>query len=139
MDLIKLQIKTIRNCSKIWVAWNRKHSKLMSDLTSKSKKQIFLFRNSSRRKHQHFISRQSVPKPVLIGTFISFHTFIRVDLIYNKMDLIFAIAIFGAIVATFDVYWVLRLLLCGLISLFRQTKSVTDVSCQRYPLVSVTK
>ena len=101
----------------------------MSDLTSKSKKQILLFRNSSRRKHQHFISRQSVPKPVLIGTFISFHTFIRVDLIYKKMDLIFAIAIFGAIVATFDVYWVLRLLLCGLISLFRQTKSVTDVSC----------
>ena len=48
---------------------------------------------------------------------------------YNKMDLILAIAIFGAIVATFDVYWVLRLLLCGLISLFRQTKSVTDVSC----------
>jgi hypothetical protein len=52
------------------------------------------------------------------------------------MDLIFAIAIFGAIVATFDVYWVLRLLLCGLLSLFRQTKSVTDVSYHEVMLIS---
>ena len=94
----------------------------MSNLTPKSKKQILLFRNSSRRKHQHFIA--------VVGTFIC------VDLIYKKMDLIFYIAIFGAIVATFDVYWVLRLLLCGLLSLFRQTKSVTDVSSYEVMLIS---
>ena len=64
-------------------------------------------------------------------------TFVRLDLIFNKMDLIFAIAIFGAIVATFDVYWVLRLFFCGLLSLVRQTKSVTDVSCHLVMSVSV--
>ena len=42
------------------------------------------------------------------------------------MDLILAIAIFGAIVATFDIYWVLRLFLVQLVSMFRQSKSVTD-------------
>ena len=42
------------------------------------------------------------------------------------MDLILAIAIFGAVVATFDIYWVLRLFLVQLISMFRQSKSVTD-------------
>ena len=42
------------------------------------------------------------------------------------MDLILAIAIFGAIVATFDIYWVLRLFLVQLASMFRQSKLVTD-------------
>ena len=45
------------------------------------------------------------------------------------MDLILATAMFGAIVATFDIYWVLRLFLVQLVSLFRQTKSVTDEFC----------
>ena len=73
----------------------------------------------------------------LLISMYALSAFVRVDLNYSKMDLIFATAIFGVIVATFDVYWMLRLLLCGLLSLFRtKTKSVFDVSCHEVISIS---
>ena len=50
----------------------------------------------------------------------------------SKMDWILVIAIFGILVATFDIYWVLRLILVRFVSLFRKKKSVTDVSLHNY-------
>jgi len=42
------------------------------------------------------------------------------------MDWIVALAIFGTVVAIFDVYWVIRLFLVKLLSLFRKKQSVNE-------------
>ena len=61
---------------------------------------------------------------------------IHTDIFYKKskdffftfeMDWIVALAIFGTVVATFDVYWVIRLFLVKLLSLFRKKQSVNEV------------
>ena len=46
-------------------------------------------------------------------------------------------ASFGAVVATFDAYWFLRLAYTRLITLFRKRMAITDVSYGEYDLLSV--
>ena len=43
------------------------------------------------------------------------------------MDWIVALAIFGTLVAIFDIYWVLRLFLCHFVAFFRKKQSIDEV------------
>ena len=52
------------------------------------------------------------------------------DIFKFQMDWIVALAIFGTLVAIFDIYWVLRLFLCHFVAFFRKKQSIDEVSLE---------